>query len=702
MPLRIRHLCIIFIIVLCAICFNGTLYARTPKIKIACIGNSVTFGYTLPDPATESYPALLQERLGDHYEVRNFGHSGATLLKRGHNPYYKTKEFLKAVGFRPDIAIIELGLNDTDPRNWPNYRDDFMPDYNWLLDTLRSGNPKMKIFICTMTPIFTGHPRFMSSTQFWYKEIQQLIPKIAKNNQASLIDLYQPFHDRPDLITDDWTLHPNVMGAVKLCDIIYQYITGDFGGLKVADIFTDNMVLQRGKPVTIWGTADAGTMVTIAFDDKTRELVVPSNGKWLASFPPLKASSIPRKIKVENEGHEVVFKNILIGDVWLCSGQSNMYFPLSQAMGGEDAARKADPAANLRLFKYVPFAETDNHPWDSIEMAKANALDFYHGQWKLNNMATANGFSAIGYWFGKKIQQEEGIPVGLIELAVGGSPQISWMSRSALEHDALLEPALLNWRHSDYIMSWCRERADENLKYASSSFQRHPYDPSFNFEAGISKLIRFPIKGVVWYQGESDADNAELYRMGFPVFVKDWRSHWGYDFPFYYVQLSSIGRPSWNYFRDAQRRLLGVVPNSGMAVSSDLGDSVNVHYTDKRPVGLRLAHLALHDAYGKENIVPNGPLPEFAVYDGNKIEISFSQSDGLVASDGKVLRGFKIQNDMDYLHEVKATIHNDKVYIDVPNGEKVQQVMYAWDPFTRANLVNGAGLPASTFRIEVK
>ncbi len=672
------------------------------KIKIACIGNSVTYGYTLPDPATQSYPALLQKKMGGKYEVRNFGHSGATLLKKGHNPYYKTREFAEAMNFHADIAVIHLGLNDTDPRDWPNYRDDFIPDYNWLIDTLRAVNPAMKIYICTMTPIFTGHPRFLSSTFTWYWQVQKLIPEIAKINHTGLIDLYETFHDRPDLITDANTVHPNTSGAEKLCEVIYKNITGDFGGLKVADIFTDNMVMQRGMPVPVWGIANAGTGVKVSFNHQTKTTIALPDGQWKVFFPAMSASDQPHTLQIENADKKSVFRNILIGDVWLCSGQSNMEFSLAQAKGGKETAAQADEKQDIRLFKYKPYAETGATAWDSIALAKANDLQFFSGEWKLNNENAAGEFSAVGYWFGKKIQAEEHIPVGLIEVAVGGSPLISWLDRLTLEADSRFEPALHDWRHSDYIMGWCRERAGLNLKNAHAPFQRHPYDPCFNFEAGISHITQFPIKGVVWYQGESDADNAELFSKLFPVFVKDWREQWGYDFPLYYVQLSSINRPSWNYFRDAQRRLLKEVPNSGMAVTSDLGDSVNVHYTNKRPVGLRLANLALHGAYGANAVVPNGPLVRAVKKEGDKIELSFSEGTGLTTSDGQPLKGFEVLNDKGYFQPVNAIIKNDKVLLEIPWNETVEKIVYGWKPYTRANLVNGAGLPASTFMVKVK
>lgn len=677
-------------------------FGQKEKTKIACIGNSITYGYTLKHPEKNSYPALLQEQMGDKYIVKNFGHSGATLMRKGYNPYYKTKEFKAALAFAPDEAIICIGINDTDPRTWPKYKDQFIPDYNWLIDTLKSVNPEMKVYICSLMPVFTGHPRFMSSTYDWFWEAQRKIKKVAKTNGLQYIDLYSAFHSHPNLITDAWTLHPNAKGYAKMSHVIYKNITGDFGGLDVADIFTDNMVLQRNKPIRVWGIADAESVVKVTFNGKTKSVTTPTNGKWMVTFDAAKASEKPHTLMVENEDQKESYSNILIGDVWLCSGQSNMLYTLAEAMGGKKAAANAEAEDNLRLFKYVPFESTSAHVWDSIALKKANELDFFHGSWKLNEKDAASAFSAVGYWFGKKIQEEENIPIGLIELAVGGSPQISWVSRSTLEANALFEPALHDWRHSDYIMKWCRQRAAYNLKNSTVKYQRHPYDPSFNFESGIAKITHFPIKGVVWYQGASDATNPELYSKLFPVFVKEWRQHWGYDFPFYYVQLSSLNRPAWPHFRNAQRKLLKKVPHSGMAVTSDLGSRTQVHYQNKKPVGLRLAMLALHDTYGKKNIVPSGPLVKLVNRKKDRIIVSFSNNKGLTTADGDGVRGFEIVNHRGFFVAVSAKIKKDKIIIDVPENMKAEKVVYGWDPYSTANLVNKAGLPASTFMIKVK
>jgi len=678
-------------------------FSQKMKIRIACIGNSITYGYTLKDPIAESYPAKLQQLLGDKFVIGNFGHSGATLTRKGYNPYYKTKEFSEALQFHPDVAVIELGVNDTDPRDWPNYRDDFESDYHWLIDTLKAVNPKVKIYITRLLPVFEDHPRFLSSTFDWYWQVQHKIEAVAKANRIALIDTYTPFADRPDLISDAWTLHPNAKGYAFLAKIIYENLTGDFGGLKMPMIFTKNMVLQRGKPLPVWGTANAGDKITVSFKHLTKTAVTDFNGKWKIIFPEMKADTVSQMMRISDGKKTITYNNILIGDVWLCSGQSNMYLPLSVTKDAQQAVAEADKKKNIRLFRFKPIAETDDVAWDTAILNKVNDLQYFSGEWKNDNAADAKSFSAVGYYFGQKIQQETNVPIGLIELAVGGSPQISWLDRYTLQTDPLLENALKSdWRVSDFLMGWCRERANKNLQNTTFRQQRHPYQPCYNYDAGVQHIIQFPIKGVVWYQGESDADNPELYAKEFPLFVKSWREKWGYVFPFYYVQLSGLDRASWAHFRDVQRQLLNDVPNSGMVVTSDLGDSLNVHYTNKKPVGLRLADMALHNTYHQNDIVPNGPMVKSVIEKNNTIEISFSENGGLKASDGKALRGFELENQFGVFIPVQAAIKNNEVHIVIPKNVKVKKVVYAWKGFPRANLVNGANLPASTFMMDIK
>ena len=668
-------------------------------IKVACMGNSVTFGLGLKNREQTSYPSVLQTMLGAKYEVKNFGHSGATLLRKGHRPYCQTKEFKQAIAYTPDIALIDLGLNDTDPRNWPNYRDEFAGDYAWLIDTLRKANPQMQIFICKMTPIFPDHPRFKSGTRDWFWQIQQTIENIAKANNTGLVDLHSPLYKRPDLFAD--ALHPNEEGAAIIAKTIYQKLSGDYGGLQLPLVFASHMVLQQKKPVKFWGTANRGEKIFVSFGDVQQTTVADDDGQWSVNFSPLMAGG-PYRALIQSPTKKIALEDILVGEVWLCSGQSNMAFPLSAALNNEEEMLAAQNNSGLRLLQMKPLIETNNTAWDSLTLDKANTLDYFSGTWERIDSNKAKAFSAVAYYFARQLQKELSVPVGLIQVAVGGSPTESWIDRYTLEHHPVLVNELTGWRKSDFFQPWVRERADTNLKNSDSPKQRHPYDPAYNYEAGIVGFTKFPIQGVIWYQGESNAHNIELHEVLFPTLVKSWRHSWGYEFPFYYVQLSSLDRPSWTSFRNSQLKMLKQITNSGMAVSSDAGDSLNVHPKRKKEVGERLARLALHFTYGKKTIVPYGPMPLKATRHRNEIVVSFAYANVLKTSDAQTLRGFECVDEKGVSTVSRAFIRNNQVIIPV-NGKKVWvTVRYGWKPYTDANLVNETALPASTFQLKIE
>ena len=255
------------------------------KIKVACVGNSVTYGYGLDRPEVNAYPAQLQRLLGDEFEVGNFGKSGATLLNKGHRPYMQQEEFKKAIAFAGDRVIIHLGLNDTDPRNWPNYRDEFVSDYLSLIDSFRLVNPKCKIAICRMTPISNRHQRFESGTREWYWQIQKSIEEIAEIANVSLIDLQEGLYNRPDLLPD--ALHPNIEGAGIIASKVYCALTGDYGGLQLSQLYSDNMVLQREEEIVLSGIANAGDVVTVTIGRQKKKAITASNGKWSVVLDPL-------------------------------------------------------------------------------------------------------------------------------------------------------------------------------------------------------------------------------------------------------------------------------------------------------------------------------------------------------------------------------------------------------------------------------
>ena len=663
------------------------------KIKVACVGNSVTYGYGLDRPEVNAYPAQLQRLLGDEFEVGNFGKSGATLLNKGHRPYMQQEEFKKAITFAGDRVIIHLGLNDTDPRNWPNYRDEFVSDYLSLIDSFRLVNPKCKIAICRMTPISNRHQRFESGTRDWYWQIQKSIEEIAEIANVSLIDLQEGLYNRPDLLPD--ALHPNIEGAGIIASKVYCALTGDYGGLQLSQLYSDNMVLQREEEIVLSGIANAGDVVTVTIGRQKKKAITSSNGKWSVVLDPLQTGN-PYTLTISTSKKKYVFNNVLAGEVWLCSGQSNMAFMVKEGAEKREQLAKASSKPQIRFFDMKPRWLTNSEEWDVSALDSLNRLQYYkETKWQECNEQTAANVSAIAYEFGMMLSDSLHVPVGLIINAIGGSACESWIDRKTLEFS--YPDILYSWKENDRIQPWVRERASLNVKQSSNKLQRHPYEPCYLFEAGIAPLAKYPVKGVIWYQGESNAHNIEVHEILFPLLVESWRKNWNKELPFYYVQLSSLDRPSWTWFRDSQRRMLKDIRCVGMAVSSDCGDSTNVHPTRKKEVGDRLARLALHDTYGK-SLTPSGPLFRSVEFTNGAAFVTFDFNEGMHSSDGESLKTFEIAEHEGVFFSAMAEVVDGRIKVWSKEVKNPRFVRYGWQPFTRANLVNKEGLPASTFR----
>ena len=678
--------------------------AAQEKVKVACVGNSVTYGYGHKNPAETSYPSQLQKMLGEGYEVRNFGHSGATLLSKGHRPYVNLPEYTAALQWKPDIVVIHLGLNDTDPRNWPNYRDDFFTDYTAIIDSFLNGNPdaNAKIYICRMSPIFHWHRRFKSGTRDWYWQIQDEIGRIAQyNNGIELIDLSRYLYHRPDLMPD--ALHPNAEGAGIIAKQVYSAITNDFGGLSLPAIYSDNMVIQRDKPFTVRGTANAEEEVTVKFDRQKRKCIVADDGTWEVTFNPMKADGKSHTLTVKCGEESITRKNIAIGEIWLCSGQSNMAFMVKESSHKEQSLSNIQ-GKDIRLYDMKPRVITDNVEWDSTNLAKLNGHDYYlPASWQMQNESNVPDFSAVAYHFGAMLADSLGVPVGLICNAVGGAPAEAFIDRKTLEFHPVLVDILYNWRSNDMIQDWCRGRAGKNITKSSNNMQRHPYEPCYLYETGIMPIADYQIRGAIWYQGESNAHNVELHEVIFPTLIDSWRRAFNNpEMPFYFVQLSSINRPSWPHFRDSQRRMAAEIANCDFAVSSDKGNPTDVHPKEKAPIGERLARLALNQTYGRKDIAQHGPTPVTAKVIDGKTVIEFDNVKELNTSDGKALRELEIAGRIGGFSGVNSEssvkIEGNRIIIDI----EAYRVRYAWKPYTTGNLVNESGLPASTFEIKVE
>ncbi len=666
---------------------------KQKTVRVACIGNSITYGTGIADRTNDSYPSQLQRLLGSNYQVGNFGKPGATLLYHGHRPYVKQEEFKGAIAFKGDIAVMHLGINDTDPRNWPNYRDEFVKDYLSIMDSLRAANPKVRIILARMTPIADRHPRFVSGTKQWHGEIQTAIETVARVSRAELIDFYEPLYPYPYLLPD--AIHPNPEGAGILAKTVYSGITGDYGGLQMSQLYTDYMVLQRDMPLDIHGIANAGEKITVSISNQKATATANNQGKWSVVLKPMNAAT-DLTLTVEAGSAAKVYKHVAVGEVWLCSGQSNMAFMLCQAdTYKRDIDNVGDP--QLRLFDMKARWETYNVAWPASCLDSLNHLQYYRSTtWQPTTPDNAKWFSAIAYYYGRMLRDSLKVPVGLICNAVGGSPTEAWVDRNTLE---TCFPAILkNWLHNDFIQDWVRGRAAKSLTNDNTHLGRHPYEPCYLYESGILPLQKYPIKGVIWYQGESNAHNMEAHSELFKLLVGSWRSNWSNPtMPFYFVQLSSLNRPSWPWFRYSQLQLMQQIANTGMAVSSDCGDSLDVHPLRKQPIGQRLARWALNKTYGM-SVTPSGPIYKGVVRSADALIVSFDYADSLCTSDGKQPSTFEIAEEEGMYYPATAVIEGNTVRLTSPEVKNPRYVRYGWQPFTRANLINGDALPASTFR----
>ncbi|MDP3434611.1 MAG: sialate O-acetylesterase [Bacteroidota bacterium] len=411
---------------------------------------------------------------------------------------------------------------------------------------------------------------------------------------ACIDDIYS----HPDFFKD--AIHPDQAGAAIIAKTVFQQITGNFGGLKLAPVFRNHMVLQQKSKIRVWGKADTGSEIVGEFNQQTEKCIANESGEWTLNFNPAPAGG-PYALKVSAENQQTVKVNdILVGELWVCAGQSNTEFPLKDAANASSDISKSGNA-NIRLFNLKGIVRPDDTKWDLLSLDKINKLEFLEGKWKSCDPENVADFSAIGYYFVKMLNENLKVPVGIIQVSVGGAPVEAFIDRKTLEFDPYLVDVLYKWKQNDFIKDWCRERAKLNISLSKNEFQRHPFEPAYIYEAGTQALAGLAVSGVIWYQGESNVHNAEHYRNIFPALVKSWRKTFiDPKMPFYFARLSGLNRPSWPYFRDIQRQLSLSVPYSGMVVTSDLGDSLDVHPKRKREVGERFAKLALDKVYGQK------------------------------------------------------------------------------------------------------
>ncbi len=466
--------------------------------------------------------------------------------------------------------------------------------------------------------------------------------------------------------------------------------------VKLPALIADGMVLQQGTSVPLWGWADEGESVTVEFQ-KQKVTAVAKDGKWIARLKPLKAGG-PFTLTISGR-NKIEFKNVLVGEVWICSGQSNMQWTLRQT-DNADAEIAAAKYPLIRLFT-VPRLEVDA----PVKDVKA--------EWKETSPETVAAFSAVGYYFGRDLHKSRNVPVGLINNAVGGSPAESWMNAGTLKADAEYKQFFDEYpkRMETYEKGMAKFREDaEKAKAENKPAPRppgRPWMPSGLYNGMLAPLAPYAIKGAIWYQGESNAARAYQYRRLFPAMIRNWRADWGQgDFTFLFVQLAAfgpnapkLGESDWAELREAQLITLSNTPNTGMAVAIDVGTYDDIHPRNKQPVGSRLALAARSVAYG-EKIVHSGPVYQSMKVEGDRAILSFKHAGGGLEARGGELKGFIIAGEDKVWREAKAEIKGDRVIVTSAEVAKPVAVRYGWMKYPTCNLFNKDGLPATPFRTD--
>ena len=463
-------------------------------------------------------------------------------------------------------------------------------------------------------------------------------------------------------------------------------------------LFSSHMILQRDMPIHIWGNAAPGEQITVDLHGSANTATTDDLGRWSVYLPAQSAGG-PFTLTVHGT-NTVQLEDILIGDLWIASGQSNMEMPLAGFPGNavvKDADKEIAAADHPQIRLLLVAQDTADYPLEDVKAATG---------WSLCTPETAKNFSAIAYFFARALQQHQHVPIGLIDSTWGGTPAEAWTSLDALGSDAALMPvfAARAEKMDSETTAQRVDQADKQLKAEGKIIppKWHPnpasWRPAALYNAMIAPFTPLPIRGVIWYQGETNSslNRAPLYSRLFPAMIQDWRTQWRQgNFPFLFAQISAFDSPeeNWGLLRDAQRRTLHLV-NTGMAVTIDIGSEHNVHPSDKQTVGERLSLLARDISYG-ETLVASGPLFRLAYPDHGAMHVWFDNAAGLKAT-GSV-QGFEVAGADGNFVPATAKIEGDTIIASSLTVPDPRYVRYAWPNFPTTNLFNGAGLPTSTF-----
>jgi len=467
------------------------------------------------------------------------------------------------------------------------------------------------------------------------------------------------------------------------------------------------MVIQRGLPVHIWGMAEPGETVSVAFRGETRSTAADTLGRWSVYLAPAEAGG-PFALSVKGTS-TIELNDVLVGDVWVASGQSNMEMPVSR-VANADAEIATAKFPRIRLFQVE--RKVSDYPMEDVTARG----------WSICDPETVGKFSAVAYFFGRDLTERLDVPIGLMEADWGGTPADAWTSLHAIGQDAALMPVFAEWarmndsrstvilerrkRQQEWERAVAKAKAEGTKPPERGWFpnESNSWMPAGLYNAMINPLTRFPIRGAIWYQGESNTspERAPLYARLFQTMIRDWRSAWGQgDFPFLFVQLANFdsGPPSeWPEVRDAQRQTLSL-SNTGMAIIIDIGEAKDIHPKNKQDVGGRLALAARAIAYG-EKVEYSGPLYRQVTPEQGALRVWFDHAKSGLNAKGGGLKGFEIAAADGKFVPATARIDGGTVVVSSAAVSAPKHVRYAWSANPECNLYNADGLPASPFRSE--
>ena len=473
--------------------------------------------------------------------------------------------------------------------------------------------------------------------------------------------------------------------------------------LTVDPIYQSYMVLQQGVEVPISGASTSSGDVTVSFGDQKVTAKV-KNKKWQAVLAPMPASSEGRSLTITQGKDEIALSDVLVGEVWFASGQSNMLFRLDETPDKAALSHPEIPA--FRYYHAEPQVLPSNKPYTPEQINQLKTKDMYRGAWAVSGGAgSTTRMSAVGWYFGRKLQATLGVPVGVIHTSLGGSEMAAWMPNAVLKkkYKECLTP---RWMDSKckYVPAWARSRGEWNIGKTEPSAP-HPFKPGYLFETGVTPWLRFPVAGVIWYQGETDAEEKDQKRNTdlLTDMITGWRKEFGRpELPFLMVQLPRLNdksplRAYWPEFREVQQRVSESLPQVFFTATIDLGSTnADVHPKRKLEVGERLAALAAARVYGKE-LPFSGPAYKASALKDGKVEVSFDYAEGLKTLDGKEPVGFELSADGKSYSPATAELQGDTILLSSPAVKSPKYVRYAWATFLAPNLVNAAKLPAVPF-----